>query len=371
MEPLATTTSFPRKAWIIDTTLRDGEQAPGVSFDRPVKCAIAEALDKAGVDELEVGIPAMGSVVREDIRRIAARGLNCRLSVWCRAHEKDLAAAARCNVDSAHISFPVSPIHLTALEKDYDWVLRQLDYLVTAARNYFDRITVGAQDATRADREFLLTFAASAQAVGVHQVRIADTVGIGRPGTVIDLIASLKTAIPKLNLEFHGHNDLGMATANALSALEAGATAVSVTVNGMGERAGNAALEQVVMALRQHPSLICNVDTSTLLPLCRLVSEAAGHPIAPAQPVVGKQAFSHESGIHCHAMFRDNRAYEPFAPQLIGRTNRRFILGSHSGTTAIRSLLGQAGIRISSRQAWALKQLLSARSCEKQMPHVG
>ncbi|MDD5723321.1 MAG: hypothetical protein PHY29_06225 [Syntrophales bacterium] len=365
METLEKNISSPRNVWIIDTTLRDGEQAPGISFDRSKKLAIADALDRTGVDELEVGIPAIGELVQEDIRQIVALGLDCRLSVWCRAHEDDLAAAIHCDVGSVHISFPVSPIHLSALDKDYNWALSQLDILIRAARNYFDRVTVGAQDATRADKEFLLTFAARAQAAGADQLRIADTVGIGRPGTIIDIVSSLKAAAPGLNLEFHGHNDLGMAAANALSALEAGATAVSVTVNGMGERAGNTALEQIAMALTQHPDLTCKIDTSTLLSLCRLVASSAGQAIAPAQPVVGEQVFAHESGIHCHAMFRDNRAYEPFAPHLVGWTDRRFVLGGHSGATAIRSLLGEAGIQISRHQAQALRPLLATWSREK------
>jgi len=353
--------SNPRAAWIIDTTLRDGEQAPGVSFERTAKLAIARALDQAGDDELEAGIPAMGREVQEDIRRIAALGLHCRLSVWCRARGDDLDTAVRCNVDGVHFSFPVSAIHLSALGKSSDWVLSRMDSLVQSAKACFDRVTVGAQDATRADKSFLIEFAARAHAAGVHRLRIADTVGIGRPGTVMDLVSSLQTFVPGLDLEFHGHNDLGMATANALCALEAGARAVSVTVNGLGERAGNTALEQIVMALRQHPDLTSAVDTKTLLPLCRRVSEAAAQLIPPAQPVVGDRVFSHESGIHCHAMFRDARAYEPFAPQLVGRADRRFVLGSHSGATAIRHLLGQAGINVSSRQAQALKPMLAMR----------
>lgn len=362
----ATTPSPPRTVRIIDTTLRDGEQAPGVSFDRSDKLAIAEALDRAGIDELEVGTPAMGPEVREDIRRMAALGLRCRLSVWCRAREDDLAAATRCNVDGVHFSFPVSSIHLAALGKTCDWVFSRMDSLVAAAKAHFDRVTVGAQDATRADMRFLLTFAARAEAAGVHRLRIADTVGIGRPGTVMDLVSSLRTAVPGLKLEFHGHNDLGMAAANALCALEAGARAVSVTVNGLGERAGNTALEQIVMTLMQHPDLSSKVDTRAFLPLCRMVAEAAGQPIAPAQPVVGSRVFAHESGIHCHAMFRDARAYEPFAPQLAGHTDRRFILGAHSGAIAIQHLLDQAGINVSSQQAQALRPLLAMRARQGQ-----
>jgi homocitrate synthase NifV len=359
MERKKIATHAIRKAWIIDTTLRDGEQAPGVCFERAEKSAIACALDHAGVDEIEVGIPAMGPEVREDIRHVAALGLKCRLSVWCRAHQDDLEAAARCRVGGVHISFPVSAIHLAALGRNRTWVLRELDILVRAAGHDFGRITVGAQDATRTDPDFLIQFARRAKAAGASRLRLADTVGIGRPGGIVELIRSIDEAVPGLDLEFHGHNDLGMATANALSALEAGARAISVTINGLGERAGNTALEQIAMALQMHPDLSSAMDTAALLPLCRLVAHAVGRPIAPSQPVVGDRVFTHESGIHSHAMLKDPRTYEPFAPQQAGHGNRRFVLGSHSGSTAIRHLFRQAGIRISARQAQTLRPLLA------------
>ena len=348
-----------RRIWMIDTTLRDGEQAPGVAFDRGAKIAIAAALDGAGIDELEIGIPAMGPEIREDILRIGALGLRCRLSVWCRAHERDLAAAAGCNVGGVHFSFPVSEIQLAALGKTRGWVLSHLKKLLEAAHQHFDHISVGAQDALRADQAFLHLFAAQAEAAGADRLRIADTVGTGRPSAVCDLISSLQAARPGLPLEFHGHNDLGMAAANTLSALEAGAQAVSVTVNGLGERAGNTALEQITMALRLHPDLSCDVTPSALLPLSRMVAQAAGRPVASNQPVVGSQTFTHESGIHCHAMFRDARAYEPFDPRQVGHADRRYVLGTHSGATAIRCLLAQAGIAVSPEQAQTLRPLLA------------
>ncbi len=344
---------------IIDTTLRDGEQAPGVSFDRSQKRSIAEALDLAGISELEIGIPVMGPEVQEDILAIGALGLRCDLSVWCRARETDLEAARRCNVGGVHFSLPVSPIHLAALGKDRDWVFSQLDSLIPLAKADFDRITVGAQDATRSDKDFLIAFAEHAVSLGVERLRIADTVGIARPESVMDLIRSIKRVAPDLPLEFHGHNDLGMATANALCALEAGAESVSVTVNGLGEWAGNTPLEQMAMVLYLHPHLNCEVDTASLMPLCKMVADLSAQYIPPTQPVVGERVFSHESGIHCHAMLRDTRAYEPFSPDLAGHEARRYVLGTHSGTTAIRHLLKEAGICASAQQAHALRPLLA------------
>lgn len=350
-----------RKATVhlIDTTLRDGEQAPGVCFERSAKLAIARELDRAGVDELEVGIPAMGAAVREDIRRIGALGLRSRLSVWCRANLADLTAAGRCGVGGVHISLPVSDMLLAAMAKTRAWVLAGMQALVAEAHRNFDHVSVGAQDATRADSTFLHEFAVRARDAGVHRMRLADTVGVGTPSAIRSLVMALREAAPELCLEFHGHNDLGMATANALTALEAGAEAISVTINGLGERAGNTALEQIVMALHPHADLRCHFNPTHIFSLSRLVSRCAGRPVSATQPVVGRQAFTHESGIHCHAMISESRAYEPFAPAQVGRSDRRFVLGSHSGAAGIYHLLNQAGIRISRKQARNLRPLLS------------
>jgi homocitrate synthase NifV len=350
-----------QKVWMVDTTLRDGEQAPGVSFSRFAKQSIAGALDQAGVDELEIGTPAMGSRTREDIRSIAGLGLRCRLSVWCRARLDDLTEAARCRVDGVHISFPVSEIHLGALKKNRVWVLSKLEQTVRRAACYFDRVTVGAQDATRADKKFLIQFAAHAKAFGASRLRLADTVGICLPEEIVDLTGYIIRHVPDLELEFHGHNDLGLATANALAALGAGVRAVSVTVNGLGERAGNTALEQIAMVLLHHKIFTCSLDTRALSSLSRLVSDASGQPVASSQPVVGDHVFTHESGIHCHAMLINDRAYEPFTPRLVGRTDRRFVLGTHTGASTIRHMLAKAGIQITPIQAQALRPWLTGQ----------
>lgn len=347
-----------RAILFIDTTLRDGAQAPGVSFAIKDKLAIARALDDMGIEELEVGIPAMGAAEIEDIRKMAALGLRSRLSAWCRARVDDIAAAAGCGVDGVHISLPVSDIHLQALGKTRQWVCEQLYTLIPMALERFRQVTIGAQDATRAEPAWLVGFAQTVSRLGAHRLRIADTVGITRPSAIAELIGLIQKTSPELPLEFHGHNDLGMATANSLAAAEAGAVALSLTVNGLGERAGNTALEQMVMVLRQHPHLTCRARSRDMLALCRRVALASRRPIPPAQPIVGEMAFTHESGIHCHAMAKDSTAYAPFAPEQIGRSGHRFALGSHSGSTGIRHILTQAGITASPAQINELMALL-------------
>ncbi|MBT8339396.1 MAG: homocitrate synthase [Desulfatitalea sp.] len=353
------TTQNKRIIVLNDTTLRDGAQAPGVRFSLQDKIDIAQALDRMGIDELEVGTPAMGDREAADIRALRDLGLTCRLSAWCRARQTDLKQAEQCGVDAVHISLPVSDIHLGALGKDRQWVLQRLCALVPAATAVFRQVSIGAQDATRAEPQWLATFARTVQDLGVQRLRIADTVGIGRPSVISERFAMLRTAASRLPLEFHGHNDLGMATANALAATENGAQAVSLTVNGLGERAGNTPLEQMAMALHHHPDLSCRLRSQGLLQVCRRTALAAGRPIPPDQPITGEMAFTHESGIHCHATLVDPQAYEPFAPQTIGRPSRRFAWGSHSGRAGIQHLLARAGIAASAKQVNRLRGLLT------------
>jgi homocitrate synthase NifV len=314
-------------------------------------------LDDAGVDELEVGIPAMGQSACDEICEMVAIRPGCLLTSWCRAVEADIELAAGCGTGGVHISFPVSPILLRTMGKTREWVLTRLAALIPTALRRFRMVSVGAQDAFRADPDFLDTFVRSTSQCGAHRVRIADTVGLARPSQVAGMVRDLACRAAPADLEFHGHNDLGMATANTIAAIEAGIGAVSVTVNGIGERAGNAPLEQVVVAVNTFDGRSSAVDPRKLMPLCRFVSRASNRPIAVDCPITGEAVFSHESGIHCAAVLNDPDAYQPFSPEILGRTGAQLVVGRHSGSAVLNHLMEKAGVTMDEQKT---EQLLAS-----------
>lgn len=328
----------------IDTTLRDGEQAPGVVFSLAEKLAICDKLDALGIKEIEAGTPAMGQDEIETLKTIKRQGYKFELLNWCRATINDLKLAQKTGIERVNISFPVSEIHLDAMGKDVKWLFKTLNTVLKYASNHFRFVAVGTQDASRSPKDLLHLFIDNCLMYGVDRIRIADTVGKMQPLEVMHLFTYLSCEFPHTAFEFHAHNDLGMATANAQIALQSGATSISTTVNGIGERAGNVPLEEIIVAenMRNGKS---EYKLSVLSDICQYVATASNRPIPDSKPVTGASVFRHESGIHTRAILHNKLAYQAFDEQVLGRKSG-IVFGKHSGTAAIRSFFETQSISL-------------------------
>jgi homocitrate synthase NifV len=342
---------------IDDTTLRDGEQTAGVVFSKREKITIARMLDSIGVGEIECGIPAMGEEEQSSIRSLVDLGLNARLITWNRALVPEIMASIACGVQAVDISLSVSDQMIAhKLRKSRDAVKEQLKVALGFAKQHDLYVSVGGEDASRADLGFLVELMEITRTLGGDRFRFCDTLGIMDPFTMFEKVSFLRRAVPDVDIEVHTHNDLGMATANAIAGIRAGARFVNTTVNGLGERAGNAALEEVVMGLKHACGIETGIDTHRFREMSLFVAKASHRPLPVSKPVVGERVFAHESGLHADGVIKDPRNYEGFDPAEVGLT-RSIVVGKHSGTGGLIERYRSMGITIDRKRAVSMLEI--------------
>jgi methanogen homocitrate synthase len=336
---------FPEKITVYDTTLRDGEQTPGVCLRTPEKLKIARKLDELRIHQIEAGFPVVSREERRSVKAIVAEDLNAQILVLSRTKKEDIDMAVDCDVDGIITFMGTSDLHLKhKLKISQEDALNICMNSIEHAKDHGLFVAFSAEDATRTNLDFLKKIYQRAESYGADRVHIADTVGAINPQAMGYLVRELKKDI-NAEIALHCHNDFGMALSNCISGLLAGASAVSTTVNGIGERAGNTSLEELVMSLL----IIYGVDLDFNIPifyeLSRLVEDLTDMRIPDNKPIVGKNVFRHESGIHVDAVIEEPLTYEPFLPELIGH-HRRIVLGKHSGCRAVKSKLDECGINV-------------------------
>jgi homocitrate synthase NifV len=355
--------SGPVTVIVNDTTLRDGEQTAGVAFNAEEKIEIARSLSAAGVPEMEIGIPVVGSEEKAVIAAIAKLGLQSRLIVWGRMHNADLSAMTGCGVHMVNLSIPVSDLQLKyKLGRDRNWMLNTIARYVAEACEMGMEVCVGGEDSSRADMDILLQVVETAQLAGARRFRFADTLGLLDPFTTYQRIRKLKESTD-LEIEMHAHNDLGMATANTVAAVVAGATHINTTVNGLGERAGNAPMEEAVMALRHLYGIETGIDTRRFPAISSLVANASGRPVPLNKSIVGEAVFTHSSGIHVDGLLKNVANYQGFDPAEVGREHR-LVLGKYSGSKSVLQAYGQIGIKLNPDQAKSILTLIREHAVE-------
>lgn len=348
---------------LVDTTLRDGEQTAGVVFANQEKLNIARMLDEVGVEQIEAGIPVMGGDEKNIIKKIVKSNLKSSIMGWNRAVISDIQASVDCGVDAVAISISTSDIHIKdKLKSTREQVLHQMVTAVEYAKKEGLYISVNAEDASRTDEDFLYQFISEAIKSGADRIRYCDTIGILNPIQTYTNIRNIKDKF-NIDIEMHTHNDLGMATANAIAGVMAGATHVGVTVNGLGERAGNASLEEIIMASKCSLNLNNHYSLISLKPLCEYVSVASGRKLSPWKAVVGDNIFSHESGIHADGAIKNPKTYELYSPDDVG-LSRKLVVGKHSGTAGIKNKLSQLGIHMEDDLGADILQKVRSHSIE-------
>ena len=335
----------PPDLTILDCTLRDGEQAPGVFFTRDEKASIAELLSEAGVDVLDAGMPSVSRDEMDTLKALCELGLRSRVAATVRALRHDIDLALECGVSEVFLFMPVSPEHLRhKFNTDLKGVLPRIEEAIKHGVDRGLRVNFVAEDSVRADPAKLGPVLDSVSGWGAASAMICDTVGVMWPESLTRFLRDLALHMSSdITLGIHCHNDYGLATANTLAAAAAGCRIISGTINGLGERAGNAALEEVICAIEDLHGRGLKINRRALKEVCHEVSRASGVFIMPTKPIAGLNVFRHESGVHVDGMLRDSSTYESIKPEPFG-LNHEFILGKHSGSGLVEALLSKAGI---------------------------
>ncbi len=350
---------------ILDTTLRDGEQTPGLVFSLKEKVRILELLDTIGIPEVEVGIPAIGQRDVEDIKYLTRLGLKPSLLGWARNHVEDFRAVRKANLERIHVSFVSSPILMEVFEVTQSSLLEQVKEVIRTLKGDFEFVSVGFQDLARGEKSFLMELVSVAIEEGAKRARLADTLGLMNPLQVKEFFDNLCHKVDGKKLEFHAHNDLGLACANSIMAILSGVGTVDVTLNGLGERAGNAALEEVVMALDRSTSLNISFNKSLFYEASQLICTARGEANHSQKPVVGSKVFLHESGIHTRGMCRSSESYEPFSNREVGCPQGGFLFGKHSGSYALNEFLKSKGYSLNRNETRKLLREVKGLSFQR------
>ncbi len=343
-------TKDKRQINIIDTTLRNGELTAGVVFSKHEKLRIAKMLEEIGIPEIEVGTPALGEVEREIIKAIAGSGLKSRLFAYCEADPQDVEYAAQTGIKNVILNISTSDIHIKKKYKqNRTWAINRLKEAIRAAKKNSLNFIVSAEDASRTDLEFLLKILHIAKKRGAYRFRICDTVSKFDPFRTFLNINSIMSSVD-FPLEVYNHNDFGMATANGMAAIRAGATSIVVSVGGLGEGTGNAALEEIVMALRYLENIELGITTSKFREIAEYVAKASARAIPVWKAIVGTNVFAHESGIHADGVIKNPKNYEVFDPSEVGLT-RQLVVGKHSGSHTILHKFKEFGIDLTDKDA--------------------
>ncbi|MDP6612569.1 MAG: homocitrate synthase family protein [Candidatus Hydrothermarchaeota archaeon] len=344
-----------------DTTLRDGEQTPGVVFSDEEKLQIARLLDEIGVQQIEAGTPSMSPAEAKAVKSIAKDGLKGSIMGWSRAAKSDVDAVISTECDAIAISIATSDIHLQyKLKMSREEVLEKAVSMVEYAKDHGLYISLNSEDATRTDYVFLREFASKGKEAGADRLRVCDTLGVLIPTSSSYLTKKILQDV-EIPVEIHTHNDYGLAVANALAAFEAGAEWASTTVNGLGERAGNSSLEGLVMSLTKLYNLSLPFNISKIYEISRYVEKTSGIPVPLNRSIVGQHMFTHESGIHVDGVLKYPHTYESFMPDEIG-ASRHIVIGKHSGKHAVWDKLKKMGIEAGKAELLRIVEEVKARS---------